>query len=390
MNKFLLLTSLSITCLVVNSQTILKHSTTENITSGNSVSCSASGVVVDNYLTRRFDLDNFGIVDTAFIINLRFAVESSTIGPYQVRARVYELVASPFTFPNMSYIIGDTLDCYVDSTAYYLETDYPQGSYALPGDTLVTEIFTPADGVAGFWMGSNNLYESDTSFMTAPGCGYFQPTPVHNIGTGFPNCHWLMFLAVNQRPKMTTVEDWVYKNDTLAMNKIKFHTGLLDEDFDDTITICRIEGLPSNGILEFQGAAVAIGDSIYNHELIDLEYIPTTDFVGLDTFMIRVMDQTHWSNAVSPVEIEVVDWVAGVEESVADHWEIYPNPVRDELTISGIGNLHKMRVVNAQGQTVLSTLNPSSVIYVAALESGTYFLECYTDKGRFTKQFVKE
>lgn len=73
---------------------------------------------------------------------------------------------------------------------------------------------------------------------------------------------------------------------------------------------------------------------------------------------------------------------------------IYPNPVRNELTIAveNTNAINSITIYNTLGQlvkTVGNQLQNSITISVSELNSGTYFLSIETDKGKSTQKFIK-
>ncbi len=84
--------------------------------------------------------------------------------------------------------------------------------------------------------------------------------------------------------------------------------------------------------------------------------------------------------------------ILSVLESENSMIEVFPNPVKDFLTIDMEGQLFKeYNVYNVSGQKVQSdsTINKNQ-INVSNLQQGVYFLEFATDKGKTVLKFVKE
>ncbi|WP_053991243.1 T9SS type A sorting domain-containing protein [Mangrovimonas sp. TPBH4] len=67
---------------------------------------------------------------------------------------------------------------------------------------------------------------------------------------------------------------------------------------------------------------------------------------------------------------------------------IYPNPTSSILYIKGVTGIISTEVYNSLGQLIVS--NTDTEINVEDLTAGVYVLKVITDKGNFTKQFVKE
>jgi uncharacterized repeat protein (TIGR01451 family) len=69
---------------------------------------------------------------------------------------------------------------------------------------------------------------------------------------------------------------------------------------------------------------------------------------------------------------------------------VYPNPTRTVLNIKMADNetLKKVEISNPIGQTILSW-NATSTIDVSKLQSGTYFITVFSEKGKSTQKIIK-
>lgn len=81
--------------------------------------------------------------------------------------------------------------------------------------------------------------------------------------------------------------------------------------------------------------------------------------------------------------------VLGITESTLDEFSVFPNPVRDELYISGHRPLDKIEIYNSIGQLVGTKSEELSMVSVSDLETGVYFITLFTDSAQKTFKFVK-
>ena len=81
----------------------------------------------------------------------------------------------------------------------------------------------------------------------------------------------------------------------------------------------------------------------------------------------------------------------GIDEVSNDAIQIYPNPVKDQLTINnGELKIINVEIVDITGK-IISTFNSQlSTINVSSLQQGIYFVKIETDKGIVTRKIVKE
>lgn len=78
--------------------------------------------------------------------------------------------------------------------------------------------------------------------------------------------------------------------------------------------------------------------------------------------------------------------VTGLENSYNNTIHVYPNPVKDILTVSGIGNRVSGKVMNYLGEMVLEVNSPDGLIDVSSLPHGFYILKTDNGVARFIKQ----
>ena len=83
----------------------------------------------------------------------------------------------------------------------------------------------------------------------------------------------------------------------------------------------------------------------------------------------------------------------GVEE-MSSSFNIYPNPVGDELFITTEMNVTEVAIYDIYGRQAMSQqVNKSTsqqVVNVADLDAGVYFVKVVTSEGDLVKRFVKE
>ena len=91
-------------------------------------------------------------------------------------------------------------------------------------------------------------------------------------------------------------------------------------------------------------------------------------------------------------KVEFVTTTEGNIELVEDNFNIYPNPVNDRLYIATETEVEEVAVYDMFGrQQELSAISgQQSVINVANLNSGVYFVKVVTENGEVVKRFVKK
>ncbi|GAA0871790.1 hypothetical protein GCM10009117_09360 [Gangjinia marincola] len=71
---------------------------------------------------------------------------------------------------------------------------------------------------------------------------------------------------------------------------------------------------------------------------------------------------------------------------------VYPNPVKDILTISNTSNiiLERLRVLDISGRSVIEAQSVSNTMDISRLQSGNYFVMIQTEYGQVTRRIVKK
>lgn len=178
----------------------ITHSTTQNITALNSVSCNNGGLHTLNSYYRVFDLvGEFGITDPIQVDELSFGVEQAlgNGGTQLVIVRLYTL-SGPFILANLTQLGSENLDVPDGATGTIFTATFDPEITVPANSILVAEVFTP-DGTASgnsFFIGSNADPETAPSYIRAPACGINQPTTTAAIG--FPNMHIVLNVSAEQ------------------------------------------------------------------------------------------------------------------------------------------------------------------------------------------------
>ncbi len=168
----------------------LTHSVSQEIMTGNSVSCNNGSTHTDNSYLRTFSLPDFDITTDFSVVEVDMGIETAVggSGVQPVEVRLYTLDGD-LQWENMT-LIGQAVVEISDQELTHFTI--PVTGVAPAGSTLVVEFFTP-DGSADsnlLFVGSNNLGQTAPSYLAAADCGVTEPTDVADIG--FPDMHIVM------------------------------------------------------------------------------------------------------------------------------------------------------------------------------------------------------
>jgi len=169
----------------------ITHSLSQNVLSGNSVSCNDGVAHTDNSYIRVFDLAAFGITEYFDVQQVEVGIEEAIAGSGSVQPGVINLytLSGPLAWANMTLIGSATFDV-ADQALTVINV--PIAGTAPARSVLVVEFFTPSGQAVGnsLFVGSNNLGQTAPTYLAAADCGIAEPMDTTAIG--FPDMHLVM------------------------------------------------------------------------------------------------------------------------------------------------------------------------------------------------------
>ena len=149
-------------------------------------------------------------------------------------------------------------------------------------------------------------------------------------------------------------------------------------------------------------AARNIVDYLIDYSRDQLGYYPDSDNDVTGTWnldrrylfpaKVQMMGQACAAAAILRVAQATSTPLATTGPAAAQATDLFPNPVKNRLTLQANHKpiAGKVTVVNALGQTVLTTHAPAATLDVSALAPGVYTVSWLADGQRLTKRFVKQ
>ena len=123
----------------------------------------------------------------------------------------------------------------------------------------------------------------------------------------------------------------------------------------------------------------------------ETSYIVGYDEEGNHEFKVVTICEDGISEASETIAFELIG--VSIEEHETS-LSIYPNPVKDNLTISTDRNIKEINIYNVIGINVynekVSVDSCPLTIDISSYNAGIYFIKVNTDNGEFIKQFIKE
>ncbi|MCB8933030.1 MAG: PEP-CTERM sorting domain-containing protein [Fimbriimonadaceae bacterium] len=170
---------------------VITQSATQNIVSGNSVSCNNQVAHTDNWYARGFVLSEHSIAGPWAVSQVEFAVEEarSVNSTLPVEVRLYDGFTVSGSVLTMGSLMGTFATNVPVGSAYFHQVAV---SGTVNSGLLGVEIFTP-DGTTNsdlMWIGSNPDGQTHASYLRADDCGITSLTDIAAIG--FPGMHIVM------------------------------------------------------------------------------------------------------------------------------------------------------------------------------------------------------
>lgn len=171
------------------------------------------------------------------------------------------------------------------------------------------------------------------------------------------------------------------------------------------VTPAGVKTVIASDMYNILGVAVASNDVVYftmHTPVADkiLKYDPTTDTVsdyvtsGLDDPGFIAIDKlgnmyvTNWGSE-KVVKIHD-DFLLGVNDEEFNVFNIFPNPVDDQLIIASNLQLEKVEIFSVLGKKVKEFTNKFNNIELSNLSKGMYLVRIYSERGVATKKMIKK
>jgi hypothetical protein len=87
---------------------------------------------------------------------------------------------------------------------------------------------------------------------------------------------------------------------------------------------------------------------------------------------------------------ETIEMLTGINEGSFETLSLYPNPAKEEVTISASTLIKQVKITNNMGQLVFDQMVNESVLNVNTVQfqKGVYFVEIFTEKGTSTDKLI--
>lgn len=115
-----------------------------------------------------------------------------------------------------------------------------------------------------------------------------------------------------------------------------------------------------------------------------------TECANQSSVIIKFVFTSGYGNNVFVDNIEILNSPVGIEEVEEGCLAIFPNPVKDVLTINYDKAISQIDVYDVNGKLVKTFTTVGSTVNVSDLSAGVYMLNLQTEDGLIVKKIVKE
>ena len=137
------------------------------------------------------------------------------------------------------------------------------------------------------------------------------------------------------------------------------------------------------------GYNIYVNNVLVSENTTELSYAFTSSENRFIAEVVAVYEKNRTSVGVAKIYYPGVN----IKEQKASECNIYPNPARNEITISSEEMINDVRIYNINGQQTTvngqQTSSTGMTINIEHLNSGVYFIKIDTERGNIVKRFIK-
>lgn len=148
-----------------------------------------------------------------------------------------------------------------------------------------------------------------------------------------------------------------------------------------------------NSVFDKSGATLATGSNTtsnyvannYQHEVVDL-----SEYVNEDRVLLKFAFTSTYGNNIWLDNVYIANSPLAIETVESSNLSIFPNPVKDVLTINYDKAISQIYVYDVNGKLVKTITTVDNTINVSDLSEGVYMLNIQTEEGLIVRKIVKE
>jgi photosystem II stability/assembly factor-like uncharacterized protein len=241
----------------------------------------------------------------------------------------------------------------------------------IPGTTAT---YVGSTGFAGGDLGVSYSYDGGTHWTVVTSGGDYDATAWLSVTKG-----WAGSTAA---AKKTTGGMFIYTGDSLVPMAPRFRSDVHAVALGGTVHFTDLSvGFPTFTNWTFQGGIPATYTGTTP---------PAITYNTPGGFYVKMIVTNDWTSDTLIMPDYIYVGGVGINELNQNSLTIFPNPVKDLMTLQATTNINEIKLYNITGQLVLAqTVNANKIaINTSSLNAGIYSLKAILDNGTVTKKVV--
>jgi len=189
---------------------------------------------------------------------------------------------------------------------------------------------------------------------------------------------------------MTEMQEITFANNPVSVNGVDaLHGYKFKSNEKETLFIININN--TNYQVDFSNLFTYSGQATMAQYYSNQPYVSSVfnGHANIQTTSGNVTN-TFTANNFSITTIEILNTILSVENVNDIGFSLYPNPVKDNLSISSFKNINSVSIYSLRGVLVLSKENPSNLLDLSMLSLGIYLVKIESDNGFSIKKIIKQ
>jgi PKD repeat protein len=270
----------------------------------------------------------------------------------------------------------DTIDITSDGGATWQKHTvgglfYGRYVYYIPG-TVGT--YVGSSGLAGTDQGVCYSYDGGLNWTTIISGYDFQATAWTDVATGWA--------GTTSTAKKSTGGMYIYAGDSLLPLEARFQADYTAISLGQSVTFTNLSsGIRNSSAWVFQGG---------NPPTYSGNTPPPVVYNTPGTYNVRLIVTNDFTSDTLLKTGYIYVGGVGINELSQNAVTVFPNPVRDVMTVQSAGNIKEIQVYNVTGQLVISqTVNAKTItVNTSGLNTGIYTMKAILDNGTINKKIV--
>lgn len=274
--------------------------------------------------------------------------------------------------------------CYSTDTVLIEFIEIPQifagDDFDVCGNCFTTAVIS--GGYNGMWLANGCEFEDITNSETNVCCTSYGPITLTRQETSLSTTTFLACFAEDD----VTVTLWQHPTANITVGTSD--TTVYGLTFNNLTA--QYSGAGMTGYWYQNNPATEFGDQMSNNTWTTVPYFGTYNFYWIEINGPSSISELCTDEA-GPLTIHFLNPDSSISDDFKtnDRVQVFPNPVKDIISIQTDFVIAEICIYDINGRLVLKPTTNSTIIDVSNLETGIYFIKTYSADSQFINKFVK-